>query len=173
MSDWLRQLAALVLLAGVAEVLLPQGSFRGYARSVLGLMVVVAVLQPLLRFLGPEADWWHLAAAAAPAVAEEGRATRDLYRSALEEQVAGVAAAVPGVAQARARVTLGEGLPPVVTAVEVDVQPRAVAPVRVGARGAGTGRSGQAELAARVADAVAAVLNLPRGAITVRVGGWS
>lgn len=165
MREWAAHLAAVVLLAGVAEMLLPEGSFRAYGRVALGLMVAVAVLQPVLQLLSPGADWWRLPAPEAQAVAEEGRLTRDVYRRALEEQIARIAAAVPGVARARAEVVLGEGLPPTVAAVQVVVSSRAVSPVRVG----GERRS---PLAEHVAAAVAAALGLPADRISVRVGEW-
>lgn len=48
-SSWGRQLIFLILLATVLEMLLPAGELRRYVRMLMGLVVVVAVAEPLVN----------------------------------------------------------------------------------------------------------------------------
>ena len=45
-------ITALTIFSALANILLPVGKYRRYAELVLGVMVLGAVLQPLLRLLG-------------------------------------------------------------------------------------------------------------------------
>lgn len=51
LSDWLKQLLAVVLLASVVELLLPGNSFHRYMRLVLGLLILLAMLTPVMALL--------------------------------------------------------------------------------------------------------------------------
>jgi len=46
-SEWLRHLIFLILLAVMVELILPQNGLQKYARSVFGLLIVVSMLGPL------------------------------------------------------------------------------------------------------------------------------
>jgi len=48
---WLQELIGLVLFASLVELLLPEGSLRKYARLVLSLMVLLALLGPIATAL--------------------------------------------------------------------------------------------------------------------------
>ena len=61
-KEWLQILLALAILAGVGELLLPSGDLGRFSRLVLGLVLMLAVLQPLLFVLdrsweGIELGW--------------------------------------------------------------------------------------------------------------------
>jgi stage III sporulation protein AF len=52
--DGLKSLTALALVATLADLLMPTGSMRKYARLVTGLLLMLALLQPLKMLLfGP------------------------------------------------------------------------------------------------------------------------
>jgi len=51
LSDWLKQLLAVVLLASVVELLLPGNSFHRYMRLVLGLLILLAMLSPVMALV--------------------------------------------------------------------------------------------------------------------------
>jgi stage III sporulation protein AF len=146
-GQWVGHLAAVVLLAGVAEMLMPSGRLQGYARAALGLMVLLAVLSPLLAALHQGVAWSLPDVALPPqqAVADEGALTAAVFRQLLAERVAAAADAVPGVqgAQAEVDVVPGEGAtPPAVVAVRLTLHgPPGVGPAVAAAVAAALGIS--------------------------------
>lgn len=115
LQTWVKQLVLIVLLAGLAEMLLPQAALRRYAHTALGLLVLIAVLVPFLSFLH-EGVAWDTAFERLPAVEtakfdagvrrfrEAGaRLTLDTYRARVEAAAVRAASAVEGVARAEAR----------------------------------------------------------------------
>jgi stage III sporulation protein AF len=152
---WIAQLATVLLLVGVTEWLLPSGGTRGYARVILGLVVLVTMLRPLLDWAHAGVDWTALSPPSSVAVAQESRDTRDLYRNLLVDQVSQVARMVPGVASATASLTLAAGPTPTVEAVRVGVSPAS--------GGFASALKGQ------VVQAVAAALGLPPDKVEVEV----
>lgn len=52
--EWLRQIIAIVLLAGIVELLLPSNAYQRYVRLVLGLFILLALLSPILTLLQGE-----------------------------------------------------------------------------------------------------------------------
>lgn len=51
LSDWLRAILAVVLLAAVIDLIMPGKTFHRYTRLVLGLLILLAMLGPILRLL--------------------------------------------------------------------------------------------------------------------------
>lgn len=51
--QWLQALLALVVLSGLAELLLPSGGINKFAKLVLGLVIMLAVFQPLMLIIEP------------------------------------------------------------------------------------------------------------------------
>ncbi|MBO5329395.1 stage III sporulation protein AF [Anaerotignum sp.] len=51
-AAYIKTITALTIFSALANILLPEGKYRRYAELVLGVMVLGAVLQPLLRLLG-------------------------------------------------------------------------------------------------------------------------
>ena len=54
LSEWIRQIILVLLLTGVVELALPRGSMRRYVQVVLGLFVLLAIIRPVLAWLGSE-----------------------------------------------------------------------------------------------------------------------
>lgn len=51
-TAYIKTITALTIFSALAGILLPEGKYRRYAELVLGVMVLGAVLQPLLRLFG-------------------------------------------------------------------------------------------------------------------------
>lgn len=49
LSDWLRNIIAVILLAALVELLLPNKSMQRYARLVVGLFILLTILSPILK----------------------------------------------------------------------------------------------------------------------------
>jgi stage III sporulation protein AF len=49
LSDWLRDIIAVILLAALVELLLPNKSMQRYARLVVGLFILITILTPILK----------------------------------------------------------------------------------------------------------------------------
>ncbi|CAM4522850.1 stage III sporulation protein AF [Paenibacillus endophyticus] len=72
LSDWLRDIIAVILLAVFVELLLPNKAMQRYARLVVGLFILLTILSPILKLIqsdiGAKLDegmenWSRLAAA--------------------------------------------------------------------------------------------------------------
>lgn len=53
-KQWLQMLLSLVVLLGLLEILLPPGGAAKFARLVMGLSLMLALLQPLTLLVNPE-----------------------------------------------------------------------------------------------------------------------
>lgn len=51
LSDWLRDIIAVILLAVLVELLLPNKAMQRYARLVVGLFILLTLLSPILRLI--------------------------------------------------------------------------------------------------------------------------
>lgn len=51
LSDWLRDIIAVILLAVLVELLLPNKAMQRYARLVVGLFILLTILSPILKLL--------------------------------------------------------------------------------------------------------------------------
>jgi stage III sporulation protein AF len=156
LGGWVGHLAAVVLMAGLAEMLMPPGRLQGYARAVLGLIVLLVVLTPLLDLLHQGVSWSLPDAAVPPSVAvpSEAALTRQVFAEMLADRAVAAAESVTGVTGATAQVTLqpaqGDAEPTVASAA-VTVRSAAGAPA-----------------APVVASRVAAALGIDPGRVSVR-----
>lgn len=51
LSEWLKQIVAVVLLAGLVDLLLPNRTMQRYVRLVAGLFILLTVAAPMLRWM--------------------------------------------------------------------------------------------------------------------------
>jgi stage III sporulation protein AF len=51
LSDWLRDIIAVILLAVFVELLLPNKAMQRYARLVVGLFILLTILSPILKLI--------------------------------------------------------------------------------------------------------------------------
>ena len=63
---WIQQLGFLVFFAGLAQILLPDNDLRKVARLVIGLVLILAVIEPVV-------GWLNGADSSASSTAEERR----------------------------------------------------------------------------------------------------
>lgn len=165
-DHWVQALAAILLLAGITEMLLPTGPLKGYARSLLGLLVLLGVLQPVVGLLKGNIRL-DLPSLLTPAASSTGSAVQNqaelqaaaAYEQLVAAQAARMAEQVPGVqaASATLRFQARAAAEPAVQAAAIQISPSAAGIVRGGA------------LPGQVQAAVAAGLDLPASAVSVSV----
>lgn len=195
---WVRNIALVVVLAGIMELLLPQGEMRRYVRVVAGLLVLLAMLNPVVGLLeGATAFNAGYLAVFAPrtsgagleAIRDRGESLKrvnetlavDEFRRRLEAEAAMVASGAAGGARAEATVDLeastGGGW--VVRRINLTVLPgknggevMPVRPVILGPdRGVREeGNAPEPEGAGRIARAVAGYFGLATEAVSVLYG---
>ncbi|ACT00955.1 stage III sporulation protein AF [Paenibacillus sp. JDR-2] len=51
LSDWLKDIIAVIMLAAFVELLLPNKAMLRYARLVIGLLILLTIMSPILRLL--------------------------------------------------------------------------------------------------------------------------
>ena len=168
LTEWVRGLVVLVVLASLLEMLLPMGEMKRFVRLAMGLVIMLGIVRPILGLLGgqvaidPE-SWFH-PADSLPSVSEIMREAErfqahtqalllDELRERMQRTAEGAARSVEGVAEASAAVELAGGPRPETVSVDrvtVTVllgsrfgQVRPVTPVRIGgeeeAAGGGAG----------------------------------
>lgn len=130
LTEWIKELVILVMLAGSLELLIPTGGMKKYVRTTMGLLVVLSVAKPVVALLGApvsvtDGDRLVGSASAVPASGlpslgqlmdqaqrfrERNRALADQQgQSALERAAETAAVGVEGVAQARVVAELDPG----------------------------------------------------------------
>jgi len=182
-SGWVREIAVVVLLGWVLEMLVPRQDFRRYVRLVIGLLVLVAVIRPALVLLGharaptfPDTADGQVATLIAQGKALEAQdqgASLALYAQKVGEEAAAIADTVPGVggASGTAEVDTDPTSPSYgdIRSVDVTVRPTGAA-IEVGSDGS---RPPPARLEAAVQAAVAGGLQVAPSAVgvTVQEGG--
>lgn len=132
---WVRSLVAILLLAGIAELLLPSGAMKGYARALLGLLVLLGMLQPLVGLLHGDLRvdlpvFSALGAGVGAGQADTSSAAAaalSAYEQLVAGQAARIAEQVPGVQSASATISFTSGADgsPAVQRAAVEVQPSA------------------------------------------------
>ncbi|HEY8418075.1 MAG TPA: stage III sporulation protein AF [Limnochordales bacterium] len=168
--DWLvdvvRGLIIIVFFVHVAQLLLPEAGLRGYARLVMGLLVIAALLGPVLELLRLDYPLQRQLFGMAPVPVDPYvRAGRELAaaaaarlaeptRSRFEQQVAGWAGMAAGAEPARVGVVWGpDGAPEKVELVFA-------------------GEGGTAPAAERVRRLVAQFFGLAPEQVEVRITGF-
>ncbi|NLN18686.1 MAG: stage III sporulation protein AF [Firmicutes bacterium] len=134
---WTQQLVFLILFVTVVEMILPAGELRRYTKMILGLVVILAILDPLLHFVrGPGwmSQFPDVPAMNATAGEDAAEAGRQMFigaaratQAGLFEEVRMEIETIDGVQQASVHVV--EGQPQInvslkTTAVEADVTER-------------------------------------------------
>ncbi|SFJ31313.1 stage III sporulation protein AF [Thermoflavimicrobium dichotomicum] len=62
-SDWLKQIILLVLIATFFDLILPNHSMDRYVKLVMGLLIIMAILSPIFQLLKNDSNLSHLAVA--------------------------------------------------------------------------------------------------------------
>lgn len=56
LSEWLRNIIAVILLAVMVELLLPNKAMQRYARLIVGLLILLTIMSPVLKLLQTDFD---------------------------------------------------------------------------------------------------------------------
>jgi stage III sporulation protein AF len=186
-TEWVRGLVILVMLASCLELILPMNSMKKFVRMSMGLLVVLAICRPVLGLLGrPIAiDMSMLTSPESSRLPTLAQIMHDaeVFRSknqtlveqeaaqALSEEARQAALSVPRVAEAKATVLLSQsGARATIKSVTVMIVPgrspgeiRPVEPVQIPAAPAASYRppnAGEVTLANAVRKSVASRLGL-------------
>ena len=120
-AEWIVQVGCLALIAGLVELLLPSSSVRGAVRLVAGLVVILAVVDPVVRWLGDPSAIERLAGslladdgrryveAGVRLAEEEARSASRAWAESLERQLEAMAALVAGGRDVEAEVRTDAG----------------------------------------------------------------
>jgi len=122
LSEIVRNVLVIVLVASFIELMLPEGNLRPFVRFAMGLFILIAVLNPVAGVLFEDrtinVEWWDLKAdpRQQEQILEQGekinRQIWDSHQQVLSDKVAGqisaVAMLVPGVEDVETRVVLNE-----------------------------------------------------------------
>lgn len=122
LSEIVRNVLVIVLIASFLELMLPEGTLRPFVRFAVGLFILIAVLNPVAGVLFGSrtinTEWWDLKVnpGQQEQVLQQGqeinRQIWGAHQDALSDKVAGqisaVAMLVPGVEHVETRVVLNE-----------------------------------------------------------------
>jgi stage III sporulation protein AF len=121
-TGWVKNIVLVVLFASFLELLLPASSMQRFVRVIMGLMVMIAILNPVLDIVHNKMAPENLPAVTqsgavsgrvkenmAAVTEERDRLARELYKKDLASQIKAVVVAVDGVADARVGIELKEG----------------------------------------------------------------
>jgi stage III sporulation protein AF len=120
LKQWIANVVALIFLATLLEMLMPRGNMQRFARVVMGMLVILAVLQPVFSLLAKGMQLDGLAAAVSGptldmdsilAQAQRVRGTNDALalertRAQLEQQIVARLSQLAGVAAVSCRAEL-------------------------------------------------------------------
>lgn len=60
LSNWLKEIILLILIATFMDLLLPNRSMERYVKLVMGLVIILAILAPIISLLNKNVDWSNL-----------------------------------------------------------------------------------------------------------------
>lgn len=124
LSAWIKQIILLVLFATFLELLIPSNNYKKFIKVIMGLLILVAILQPVLNLMQNQWDETSSAEVTARNIAdnkedmlhqsteiqsERDRIALEQYRKELIKQIRVLAGAVDGVSDIKAEVSLNEG----------------------------------------------------------------
>ncbi len=122
LSEIVRNILVIVLIASFLELMLPEGTLRPLVRFAIGLFILIAIMSPLVGVLFSDRniniEWWnlHIDPGQEAQIMEQGeKINQQIWQSPQEvvsDKVAGqigaVALLVPGVEEVEAQVVLNE-----------------------------------------------------------------
>lgn len=93
-GEWLRDIIAAIILAGFLEMLLPNNELKSVTKMIMGLVIMMIVLQPLIKFLDlPQKVSWSLTSISGPEsspatrqIIERGIKMRESWTNGIKEQ---------------------------------------------------------------------------------------
>lgn len=183
-----RNLAIIILLASVLEMLLPNKSMQGFVKLTMGLFVISAVLDPITSLLHLAQDtsipaWTEVRSQELPVLAgnkglEIGKdAVQEQFKLIIENQIIALVHEISGVDQVKAEVVLeptegGLTDQPQVQLVNIQfnsprMEIRSVQPIKIGEQGDENQSQTQSTLAQTIKEKISAFLQIPQDRILV------
>ncbi|MGE5391872.1 MAG: stage III sporulation protein AF [Deltaproteobacteria bacterium] len=122
LTEIVRNVLVIVLVAGFLEMLLPEGNMKPLVRLCIGMFILIAVLNPVLSFFFDKRDFqigsWDYQPEADQVIDIEKEGARinqslvgqskNIARIKLEEQIDAVAVLVPGVQSVKSQVEVDD-----------------------------------------------------------------
>lgn len=138
-TEWVKNIIIVVLFASFMEMLLPNSSMQRFVRVIMGLLIMLAILNPIVDIIqnrGLPAQVPALSLGGKNPeqvqknterfVQERERLTREMYRNDLAKQIRAVVAAIDGVKSVKVSVELQDtsaGPDIAVDKIEIFIQP--------------------------------------------------
>jgi stage III sporulation protein AF len=188
-ADWVRNIILVVLFASFLELLLPASSMQRFVRVIMGLLIMLAILNPVIDLVhyrlmpqpvpaisGRSGNPSLAADGGAAVVKERNRLAVELYKNDLAKQMRAVILAIDGVADAKVAVETQQadvGRPGAIEKVLVYVQPglaaadRKVATVTIGEKAAPKPEEIKPALKEKIIRAIAELYQLRDGQVEI------
>ncbi len=124
LSEIVRNILIIIILASFLELLLPAGTIRPFVRFAIGLFILIAVLNPLLGYLFhghnfQVANWWdcQIDKDIGDSIAVEGQEINErminqnqqMFKGKLEGQINAVVLLVPGIEEVDTEAEITDG----------------------------------------------------------------
>lgn len=93
-GEWLRDIIVAIILAGFLEMLLPNNELKNVTKMIMGLVIMMILLQPLVKFLDlPQKVGWSLPSVSelesnpvTRQIIERGLKMRESWTNGIQEQ---------------------------------------------------------------------------------------
>ena len=120
-SNWVKNIILIVLFASFLELLLPNSSLQRFIRVILGLLIMLAILNPAIDIVqgnwalsdiptagGSSLKQADIVRSTNQVTAERGKLVREIYKRDLAKQIRALVMAIDGVSEARVAIDLQE-----------------------------------------------------------------
>lgn len=195
-SAWIKDIIFVVLFATFMELLLPSNSMQRFIRVIMGLLIMLAILNPALNIIESYlSSGQELSTAAAttlnnstvnsnvitPITEERDRLSYELYKKELAKQIRAVVTTIDGVADARISVevnSVNDKPAGSIKKVIVYIQPGLasssrnilpVAPIKIGDEKRNESKELMPQLVNKIQHAIAELYQIPPNHIDVQL----
>jgi len=120
-AGWVKNIIIIVLFASFLELLLPNSSLQRFIRVIMGLLIMLAILNPAIDLLHSYWDSGNIPVLGASrqkqadiiriantAVEDRDKLAREIYKRDLMKQIRALIMAIDGVAEVRVYIDLNE-----------------------------------------------------------------
>ncbi|MCX7781027.1 MAG: stage III sporulation protein AF [Negativicutes bacterium] len=135
-TGWIKNIILIVLFASFMELLLPNSSLQRFVRVIMGLLIMLAILNPVIDVV--QGNWLdgevptlsasmpkqaEIVRTAQEAASDRERIARDIYKRDLSKQIRALVMAIDGVADSRVSIELSSRAGAVLEKITVYVKP--------------------------------------------------
>jgi stage III sporulation protein AF len=123
LNAWIKHIILLILFATFLELLIPNNDYKKFIKVIMGLLVLLAVLQPILEIVDHSWDGMEAAAVTGSKIGEtkteianngsnfrneRDRVALEQYKKELTKQVRVLTGSIDGIMEVRAEIVLNE-----------------------------------------------------------------